>query len=369
MRIGVLTAGGDCPGLNAVIRSIVRTSAYEYDSQYVEVIGILDGFKGLVEGNYSILSRDSVAGILPRGGTILGASNRDNPFAYPTLNESGKWVNLDYSDKALANAKKWGLDALIVIGGDGSLTVGNRLHMAGLPVVGVPKTIDNDLSGTDQTFGFDTALTTVTDALDKLHTTADAHHRVMVVEVMGRYAGWIALYSALSGGADVALLPEMPFDMKYVYNKIKRRVSYGRNFSIVVVSEGAYIQGGDVVVHKIVQNSFESKRLGGIGQIVGDLIEENTGIETRVTTLGHIQRGGSPTSFDRILATRFGCEAVHQVMKGNTGCMVSLKTPDICTIPLGSAIEPKRVTETDPLVLTAKSIGMCFGIESLSGCP
>ena len=356
-RIGVLTGGGDCPGLNAVIRAVVKTAA----GCNISVVGILDGFGGLIHNQTCELTEREVMGILPRGGTILGTTNRDDPFHYPVI-QNGKKILADVSNQVKDNIVKNNIDALIVIGGDGSLKIAQGFHLMGIPVIGVPKTIDNDLSATDQTFGFDTALTTATEAIDKLHTTAESHHRVMVLEVMGRYAGWIALQSGLAGGADVILLPEIPFEIDKVIDKIKDRKNHGKKFSIIVVAEGAMPLGGKMVVQKHIEDSPDPVRLGGIGNVVGLQVEEGTGMETRVTVLGHLQRGGSPTAFDRILATRYGNGAVHLVNNNKFGEMVCLRTPDIKSVPLSEAVgELRQVLPDGQMVLTAEQIGICLG--------
>lgn len=357
-RIGVLTGGGDCPGLNAVIRAVVKTAVYKYG---IEVFGIEDGFKGLIHKLGMPLSPKEVSGILPRGGTILGTTNRDNPFRYP-VNIDGKKVFKDVSDRVIANMKDLGIDALVIIGGDGSLSIGRELYEKGLPVVGVPKTIDNDLSATDVTFGFDTAVTTATEAIDKLHTTAESHHRVMVLEVMGRYAGWIALEAGIAGGGDVILIPEIPFDISKVCQKIKDRIVEGKKFSIVVAAEGAKAKDGEMVIQKMIEDSTDPVRLGGIGNVIGKQIEECSGIETRVTVLGHLQRGGMPTPFDRILGTRLGTAAVDLVMQGDFGRMVCLRTPNIESVTLAEAVgELKKVNPQGDLVKAAKAVGTSFG--------
>lgn len=357
-KIALLTGGGDCPGLNAVIRAVVKAAIRRYG---MEVIGIEDGFSGLIQGRYRNLSVADVSGILPRGGTILGTTNRDNPFHYPVV-EGGKKVWRDVSDRVLANLDALGAEALIIVGGDGSLKIGKELFAKGVPVIGIPKTIDNDLLSTDITFGFDTALVTATEAIDKLHTTAESHHRVMVLEVMGRYAGWIALEAGLAGGADVILIPEIPFTYERVCAKILERRDAGKKFSIVVVAEGARPQGEEMVVQRYIPESADPIRLGGIGQRVGEEIEARTGIETRVTVLGHLQRGGSPTPFDRILATRFGAAAVRLAAERRFGYMVALHTPRIEPVPLEEAVrELKRVSPEGELVRTARDIGIGFG--------
>ncbi|NHM25562.1 ATP-dependent 6-phosphofructokinase [Desulfofundulus sp. TPOSR] len=357
-RIGVLTGGGDAPGLNAVIRAVVKVAIREYG---LSVIGFLNGFGGLIKNQARELTEKDVVGILPRGGTILGTTNRDNPFHYPVV-KGGKKVFVDVSDRIFENISIHGVDALIVIGGDGSLAIAKELHAKGLAVVGVPKTIDNDLLATDQTFGFDTALTTATEALDKLHTTAESHHRVMVLEVMGRYAGWIALAAGVAGGADVILIPEIPYRIEKVIDMINQREVQGKKFSIIVVAEGAKPVDGELVVQKRVEDSFDPIRLGGIGHVVAQQVEEATGKETRVTILGHLQRGGSPTAFDRILATRYGTGAVRLVVEGRFGHMVCLRGTSIDAVPLTEATGQIRAVplESD-LLLSARQLGICLG--------
>ncbi len=357
-RIGVLTGGGDCPGLNAVIRAVVKSAILDYG---FEVIGFEDGFKGLVENLYREMEVSSVTGILPKGGTILGTTNRDNPFAYATMVD-GELVKVDMSDRILSNLESLNIDALVVIGGDGSLSIANELAQLGVKVVGVPKTIDNDLSATDVTFGFATAVATATDAIDKLHTTAESHHRVMVLEVMGRYAGWIALESGLAGGADIILIPEIPYNIQSVCDKINERYAAGKKFSIVVVAEGAHPAGEGMVVKYTVAESHDPIRLGGIGNKVGKDIEELTGNESRVTILGHLQRGGSPIPFDRILGTRFGVAAVKSIEEGLFGTMVSLQTPNIVNVPLAEAVhEQKKIPVNGDMVAAARAIGISLG--------
>ncbi|TYO97779.1 6-phosphofructokinase [Desulfallas thermosapovorans] len=357
-RIGVLTGGGDAPGLNAVIRAVVKTAIREYQ---MSVVGFENGFGGLIKNQARELTEADVVGILPRGGTILGTTNRDNPFHYPVVKGNEK-VFADVSDRVFENISIHNIEALIVIGGDGSLAIGKELHDQGLKVVGVPKTIDNDLSATDQTFGFDTALTTASEAIDKLHTTAESHHRVMVLEVMGRYAGWIALASGLAGGADVILIPEIPYNMDVVVEKINARSREKKKFSIVVVAEGAKPLGGEMVVSKRVEDSFDPIRLGGIGNVVAQAIESATGKESRVTVLGHLQRGGSPTAYDRILATRYGTGAVNLAAEGQFGRMVCLKGQNIESVPLEQAIgELNKVPVDGELVRVARQLGICLG--------
>ncbi|MGI6712385.1 MAG: 6-phosphofructokinase [Bacillota bacterium] len=359
MRIGVLTGGGDCPGLNAVIRAVVKTAVTDYG---MEVLGIKDGYKGLVEEEFVPLGLEQVAGILPKGGTILGTTNRDSPFHY-RVRVNGQDEYLDKSGQVIDVIKRNGLEALIIIGGDGTLAIAQKFFEKGINVIGVPKTIDNDLSATDVTFGLDTAVTTATEAIDKLHTTAESHHRVMILEVMGRDAGWIALHAGLAGGADVILIPEIPFTIEKICAKIKERNDRGRRFSIVVAAEGAAPLGGEQVVSGNNEgNIYNPVKLGGIGKFVGEKIAEQSGHETRVTVLGHLQRGGSPTPRDRILATHFGSAAVHALARKEKGVMVCLKGQNVLTVPLKDASEKlKRVPIEGDLVKTAKSVGISFG--------
>lgn len=357
-RIGVLTGGGDCPGLNPVIRAVTKSAINEFN---LEVIGFRDGFKGLVENNYIPLDLQAVSGILHTGGTILGSSNRDNPFNF-LIEEDGKQNFSDQSNRAVANLKKLGIDGLIVIGGDGSLHIAQKFHEKGVKVVGVPKTIDNDLSATDVTFGFNTAVDTASEALDRLHTTAESHHRVMILEVMGRYAGWIALHAGISGGADVILIPEIPYNTEFIIKKIQQRYAQGKKFSIIVVAEGAKAEGGEMVVQKLIPTSHDPIRLGGIGNQVAAEIEETSNIESRVTILGHLQRGGSPVPYDRIISTRYGVAAVEAFMDGKYGCMVSLRGEEIVTVPIVEAIEQLKQVEPDSnLIRAARAVGISFG--------
>lgn len=357
MRIGILTGGGDCPGLNAVIRGAVRTASEQY---HYEVVGILNGYKGLIENKTRVLDYMSVSGLLPRGGTIIGTSNRDNPLAYAEMIDGQRVVH-DVTDRVLATYKANRLEALIVIGGDGTLSTALELSKKGMNIIGVPKTIDNDLSATDYTFGFDTAVGIVTEAIDRIKTTAESHDRVMVIEVMGRNAGWIALYGGLAGGVHIILIPEIHYDIDKIAQKIYERKSKGKNFSILLVSEGAKPLGGDVTVKRVVDDPTTAVRLGGVGNLVGNKIEEITKIETRVTVLGHIQRGGTPSAFDRILSTRLGIEAVHMVHRGEFGHMACLRTPNIESVPLEEAAKEHLVTLDDPMVRAARSIGVSFG--------
>ncbi|MBU1700569.1 MAG: ATP-dependent 6-phosphofructokinase [Candidatus Eisenbacteria bacterium] len=357
-RIGVLTGGGDCPGLNAVIRGVVKAAVYKYD---MDVLGFLDGYAGLLKDNFIRLDGDKVSGILPRGGTILGSSNRDNPFRVPEM-ENGELIFRDRSDEAIKTLERHGLDGLIVIGGDGSLAIASQLMGKGVMVIGVPKTIDNDLGSTDVTFGFDTALVTATEAVDKLHTTAESHHRIMVLEVMGRYAGWIALQSGLAGGGDIVLIPEIPFVIDRVIDAVRERTYRGRTFSIIVVAEGAIPAGGSAVVKQVVKESTDPVRLGGIGGWLANELEQRIEAEVRVTVLGHLQRGGSPTAFDRVLATRFGVAAGEAAVKEGWGIMVALRGTEIVNAPLGEAVSQlRRVDPNSELVMAARAVGTCFG--------
>lgn len=357
--IGVLTGGGDCPGLNAVIRAVVKTAIGRYGW---EVIGIEDGFEGLIlPGRTRRLSVADVRGILPLGGTILGTSNRVNPFDYPVLDEQGTEERRSVAPSVVQRIGDLGLDALIVIGGDGSLHIAQELYQMGAPVVGVPKTIDNDVGLTDVTFGFDTALDIATEAIDRLHTTAESHHRVMLVEVMGRNAGWLALEAGLAGGADAILLPEIPFDIKAVDAKTEARDAAGTKFSIVVVAEGARPVGGELV-YQAQRASLDVQRLGGVSHLVAEQLAAICEHEIRVTILGHVQRGGSPTSFDRILGTRFGAAAVDLVADGGLGRMVALQGEQIVDVPIAEAIlELKTVPLGSDLIRAAEGLGICLG--------
>jgi phosphofructokinase-like protein len=358
-KIGILTGGGDCPGLNAVIRGVVKSAIIRHDWQ---VIGIEDGFDGLLDLNKcKLLTLESVRGILPRGGTILGTTNRGNPFDYP-VKRDGEIIHMDISDRVVENIRNLGIEALIAVGGDGSLKIALELSRKGVPVVGIPKTIDNDLRETDFTFGYNTALETATDALDKLHTTAESHHRVMILEVMGRYAGWIALESGIAGGADVILIPEIPFDVTKICTSIKARAARGSRFSILVAAEGAFPAGGERVVAKIADERYTIERLGGIGQYVAKQIEQCLDMDVRVTVLGHLQRGGSPTTFDRALGSRFGTKAVQMVADGEFGRMACLKGRTITSVTIESATRDlKLVDPAGEIVRTAEDLGIMVG--------
>ncbi|GAB4298176.1 MAG: ATP-dependent 6-phosphofructokinase [Ignavibacteriaceae bacterium] len=356
-RIGVLTGGGDCPGLNAVIRGVTKP-AQDYG---MTVYGILDGFEGLIEGKARELRNEDVSGILSRGGTILGSSNKGDPFHYPVEN-NGKIIITDKSEQALKNYQDWNLDAIIAIGGDGTMHICNKLGKLGMNIIGVPKTIDNDLEATDQTFGHDSAVYVVMMALDRLHTTASSHHRIIVTEVMGRYAGWIALNGGLAGGADIILIPEIPFSWNKIYDKIRKRELQGKRFSLVCVAEGARPVDGEMVVKESDIKRHDPKRLGGIGEVVARNIEKNMNRETRVTVLGHLQRGGSPTPYDRILSTKFGAFAIELASKRKFGRMVALKGSEIKNVRIEDAIaKQKLVDPQNQSVLAAKAVGISFG--------
>lgn len=358
MRVALSTGGGDAPGLNAVIRAAVLASL----RRGWEVFGIERGFGGLLgDGQVLPLDRENVRGITHVGGTILGTTNRGNPFSWPVTEESGEAREVDRSDEVLASFARVGLDALIVIGGDGTLHIANELSKKGLPLLGVPKTIDNDVRGTLVTFGFETAVATATDAIDKVHSTAQSHERVLVVEVMGRHAGWIALKSGLAGTADVILLPEIPYDIASVCKKIAEREREGRRFSIVVVAEGARPRAGAQLVKEEAQPGGVA-RLGGIGERVAAEIEARSGKEARAVTLGHLQRGGTPSAYDRALALRFGAAAVRGVARGLFGYMVALDPPDITYVPLDEALgEPAGVQLDGDTVCTVRELGVCLG--------
>jgi 6-phosphofructokinase 1 len=358
-RIGILTGGGDAPGLNAVIRAAVKTAIHQYGC---EVVGIRNGYDGFIEEKGVIpLTLDDVRGILPRGGTILGAANRGNPYARKVIRD-GNEVTIDVSDEIVKGIKRLRLDALLVLGGDGTLHIAHELYQKGVPVIGVPKTIDNDIGGTDITFGFDTALSIATEAIDRLHTTAESHHRVMILELMGRDAGFITLHSGIAGGADVILIPEIPFRYDAIVEKIRRRAEHGTLFSILAISEGARPADGAQIFSRS-GNEIYVPRLGGISQVVGEYIEAQ-GFETRVTVLGHLQRGGTPTAFDRWLATRYGAAAVRLAAQNQFDRMVALRSAKIIDISLEEALAvPKRVEIDGDAVITARGMGISLGDE------
>lgn len=352
--IALLTGGGDCPGLNAVIRAAVRTAVHKYGWR---VLGIRDGYRGLVENDVVDLDSDSVSNILDKGGTILGTSNKHDPFRYKV---DGEWR--DISGQAVQNLCDHGVDVLMLIGGDGTMRSGEQFRQMGVHVVGIPKTIDNDLLGTDITFGFHTAVNTATEAIDKLHSTAESHHRLMVMEVMGRYAGWIALTAGMAGGADVILLPEIPYGYDCIVEALLARRAKGKQFSIIVAAEGARPQGGQLVVQKIREDSPDPLRLGGVGALLADELERRTGIESRSMVLGHLQRGGRPIPFDRLLSTRFGAAAVEAAADGAYGVMVALQGDKIVRMPLSQVSQGlKLVPPEHELIQIGRSIGVCFG--------
>jgi 6-phosphofructokinase 1 len=354
-KLGVLTGGGDAPGLNAVIRAVVKAGC----NSGVEVLGLEDSFDGLIYPEKSrVLTPRDVTGILRLGGTVLGTVNRGDPFAEPIVTPEGTF---DYADRVMEMFEKMGLDALVCIGGDGTLAISYEFYKKGIPLVGVPKTIDNDIYGTTSCFGFDTAVSFATEAIDRLHTTAEAHRRIIVVEVMGRYAGWIALHAGVAGGADVILIPEIPYDLGSVADCIRARDERGARFSIVVVAEGARPVGGTLSVLTAAHGGY-AERLGGAGMVCANELEKLADKETRYVVLGHLQRGGAPTAFDRTLATRFGGKAVELLLKGQFGKMVANHPPDLVPIPLQDVVgKTKTVPLDNDLLLTARALGVCFG--------
>ncbi len=358
MRIAISTGGGDAPGLNAVIRAAVLSA---HDRGW-ECIGIRRGYLGIYDGSGLVrLGVEQVRGITHLGGTILGAATHGNPLRWPQLQPDGRVVEVDRCDELLAAFRRERIDALITIGGDGSLGIAAELWRRGLPVVGVPKTIDNDVTGTETTMGFDTAVSTATEALDKLHTTAEAHDRVMVVEVMGRNTGWIALHTGISGTADVILIPEIPFEIDLVCDKIRQLEQTGRHYGIVVAAEGAVPVGGHAIVREH-RAAGATERLGGIGEMLARGITERTGKETRSLVLGHLQRGGSPTTFDRMLALRLGSAAVRAVAEGDFGVMVAYNPPHITRVPLADTVGRLKIVPLDSgVILTARHLGISFG--------
>ncbi len=361
-RIGILTGGGDAPGLNAVIRAVVRTATNDHD---IEVLGIEKGYDGLIEAEgVRVLGRQDVRGILARGGTILGAANRGNPFARVVVRGDVE-IEIDASDDVIANIERLELDALIVVGGDGTMRCSYDLIQKGAPIIGVPKTIDNDMGGTDVTFGFDTALNTATEALDKLHTTAESHHRVMLLELMGRDAGWITLGAGIAGGADAILIPEIPFSLDPILKRIHEREQRGSPFSIIAVSEGARARDGEQVF-RMVGNHLVSARLGGLCENVAEELSQQTHLETRFTILGHLQRGGQPSPYDRWLATRYGSAAVRLAVENKFGYMVNIRGREIGDISIKDALDetPKLVNPDDEQVQAARALGSVFGDEN-----
>ncbi|HPN56564.1 MAG TPA: ATP-dependent 6-phosphofructokinase [Candidatus Omnitrophota bacterium] len=357
-KIAVLTGGGDCPGLNGVIRAVTKKAILELGWS---VIGVEDGYEGLIKGKFRQLDYQDVSGILTLGGTILGTSNKASPYKY--IDPKDKTATpRDVSRKVIKTVQELDIGCLVCIGGDGTLKIASHLFEDGIPIIGVPKTIDNDIRGTDITFGFDTAVGIATEGVDRLHTTAQAHHRVMILEVMGRTAGWIALHSGIAGGGDIILLPEIPYDIDVIARRVKERSRKGKRFSILVVSEGAKPKGGTAVVRKLVKDASEPVRLGGVSFILADQIEQITGLESRAVVLGHLQRGGSPSSYDRVLATQFGARAVDLILERKFGTMVGMKGGDLVSVPLQEvAIGPRLVPEDHFLIGAARSVGTFFG--------
>jgi len=357
-RVGILTGGGDCPGINAVIRAVAKKAI---NDKGMEVIGIEDGYHGLVNARHRRLVYDDVSGILTLGGTILGTSKTANPYRY-AVKKGDRFQFKDVSKVVMRNIENLDLTCLVCIGGDGTLGIAYRLYKDGVPIVGVPKTIDNDLRGTDITFGFDSAVWIATEGIDRIHTTAESHHRVMIIEVMGHQAGWIALHSGVAGGGDIILVPEIPYDIQIVAEKVMERNEKGKRFSIVVVAEGAKPKGGDVVIQRMVKESSDPIRLGGIGFVLGQQIEKLTGLETRTVVMGHLLRGGSPTPFDRVLATQLGTKAVKMMEDKEFGYMVGMKRSGLVVVPLREVARgPKTVPLNHPLIKSARSVGTCFG--------
>ena len=357
-RIGLLTAGGDCPGLNAVVRAATKYAL----QKNIEVFGFKNGFDGLVKNQYIILDDKAVSGILTRGGTILGTSNLANPFNYTLAPLASPDSPKDLSSLVLHTLKANRIDALIAIGGDGTLSMASKFIDMGVKIIGVPKTIDNDLSATDFTFGFDSALAVASEAVDRIHTTAESHHRVMIVETMGRYAGWIALRSCIAGGGDICLIPEIPYNINTIAKAIENRQRKGKTFSIIVAAEGAVDEGGKMAVQKKVAGSTDPIRLGGISGIIAEQIEKLLNVECRVVVLGHLQRGGTPTAFDRWLATRFGAAAVDLILKGEFDNMVALRGTDIVSVPIKEAVAKlKKVDPKGQEVRAALEVGTSFG--------
>ena len=362
-RIGVLTGGGDCPGLNAVIRAVTKSAVVDYG---LEVVGIKDGFLGLVEDRTQPLTERDVSGILTRGGTILGSNNKCNPKKYADVKPDGSFEIIDVTDRCMDTVRRHGIDALVVIGGDGTMACAKSFVDMGLNCIGVPKTIDNDLVGTDVTFGFATAVATATEAIDRIHDTAASHHRAMVVEVMGRNAGWIALHAGVASGSDIILLPEMPFEIEKVCQAVEQRRDSGKGFSIICISEGAKPKGGTQVVREVDPTSPDPIRLGGIGRVITEQIEDATGIETRNTVLGYIQRGGTPVPEDRVLATQFGHKAINVLLSGQPNRLIVMHGRDVTHAPLEAAAGKQRTVPLDhPLLATAIAVGTSFGVWRL----
>ena len=359
-KIGILTGGGDCPGLNAVIRGVTKTARNTYG---IDVLGFHDGFEGLIESRFTALTYESVSGILTQGGTILGASNKANPFEHIVF-ENGERTVRDVSDQTMALYRDLELEALVTVGGDGTMTIAGMLAAKGANVVGVPKTIDKDLVETDTTFGFDSARQIATEAIDRLHSTAQSHHRVMIVELMGRNAGWLALESGIAGGGDVILIPELPYQLDEIIRIARQRSRFGKRFSIVVVAEGAKPEDGQQVIDRIVTDSPEKVRLGGIGHQIAHQIEEATDIECRVAQLGHLQRGGAPSAADRILATRLAVRSMELVAEGQFNRMVAINGDEIVAVPIEKVMGRQKLVPRDsPLIEAALAVGASLGAE------
>ncbi|MEM8485084.1 MAG: ATP-dependent 6-phosphofructokinase [Bacteroidota bacterium] len=357
LRVGVITGGGDCPGLNAVIRAVAKSLIVQHNA---EVLGFEDGFQGLIEERIRPLDYQDVSGILTRGGTILGTSNKANPFSYYRRGDA------DVSSQVTKFVRTLGLDGLVVIGGDGTMSISHRLQQLGINIVGVPKTIDNDLVATERTFGFDSAVAVATEAIDRLHTTAQSHHRVMIVETMGRYAGWIALYAGVAGGADVILVPEFEYEIDEIVRVCKEREVGGQKFTIIVVAEGSKPVGGSMVVRELIEDSPDPIRLGGIGNMLENQLEVHLRSEIRTTILGHTQRGGTPTPFDRNLATAFGAYAASMVAAGEYGRMVALQQNRLTTVALENIAGKVRTIPHDAaMLITAMAVGTSFGVSNL----
>jgi len=361
-RVGVLTGGGDCPGLNAVIRAVTKSLITRYN---IDVIGIEDGFDGLIENRSRPLSYDDVSGILQIGGTILGTSNKANPFKHPVVKD-GKTICIDCSEKVVQNADDLNIDALVCIGGDGTMSIAKKLIDKGLKIIGVPKTIDNDLYGTDITFGYDTAVSIAAEAIDRIHTTAQSHHRVMLVEIMGRYAGWLTLGAGIAGGADIILIPEIDYDLDAICQVMEKRNKKGRRFSIIAVAEGAKEKGGELTISRYIKDSPDKFRLGGVAVKLGNDIEDRTGLETRATILGHLQRGGTPTAFDRILSTCYGVGAADLIGQGTFNHMVALQGNKIVSVPIEQiGGKTRKVPLDDELINAAIEVGTSLGVDEI----
>jgi len=358
-RIGVLTGGGDCPGLNAVIRAVTKDAINEG----IEVFGIEDGFLGLIEDRIHPLGYDDVSNILARGGTILGSNNKTNPQRYPVgTGEDGKPIYKDLTDVCLTHLEYRKIDALVVIGGDGTMSAAKPIADRGVNCIGVPKTIDNDLHGTEITFGFQTAVGVATEAIDRVHTTAASHHRVMLVELMGRNAGWITLHAGIASGADVVLIPEIEFDIDRVCEHCMKRSRRGKSFTIIAVSEGARPRGGEQIVDRVDETSPDPIRLGGVAKWLADKVEDCTQIESRYVVLGHVQRGGTPCAADRVLATQFGHHAMQLLKSGKTNRLVVMQDGKLSDVEIASAADTQRLVPPDhPLVAAARSVDTCFG--------